>query len=129
MPNTKPSGVHRTFLTFVLVLSMIPAWKLFATLPAQAVTIDQVFPAEARAGDVVTVTGFALDQAHIQELYLLSEDDSAFKVEILYESGTALRFRVPQKAPAGWMRIAVRAPGRGEVIDQMAYLKVLDPVG
>lgn len=127
--QTKVTGVHRTFLVLVLALTAVPAWKLFATLPSPAVTIEQVIPAEARAGEVVTVTGYALDPAHVQELYLIDEDDIAYKAEIVYESGTALRFRVPPKTPAGWLRIVVKAPDRARLIDQMTYLKVLDPEG
>lgn len=125
----KMSAVHRTFLVLVLALTAIPAWKLFATLPQPTVIMDQVIPAEARAGETVMVTGFALDAAHIQELYLINDDDAAYRVEILSETGTALRFRVPLKIPAGTLRIAIRAPGRAGLIDQMVYLKVVDPVG
>ena len=125
----KVSAVHRTFLVLVLALTAIPAWKLFATLPQATVIMDQVVPAEARAGEAVMVTGFALDAAHIEELYLINEDDAAYRVEILTETGTALRFRVPLKIPTGTLRIAIRAPGRAGLIDQMVYLKVVDPVG
>jgi len=125
----KVPGVHRIFLFLVLVLTAIPAWKLFATLPRATVTIEQVLPAEARPGETVTVTGYALDAAHIQELYLIGDDDIAYPAGILFQSTTALRFRVPMKAPAGWMRIAVKAPDRAELKDQMAYLKVLEPAG
>jgi hypothetical protein len=123
------SGVHRTFLVLVLLLTVIPGWRLFATLPSPGLIMDQVIPAEARAGMTVTVTGYALDPVHIQELYLVDDRDSTYQAEILSESGTALRFRVPEKIPAGWMRIAVKAPGKAGLIEQMVYLKVLDPIG
>ena len=123
------SGVHRIFLLLVLVLTVIPAWKMFATLPRVAVTIDQVIPAEVRPGENVTLTGYALDTGHIQELYLIAEDDVIYQAGILYQSNKTLRFTVPMRAPAGWLRIAVKAPNRAELMDQMAYLKVLDPQG
>jgi hypothetical protein len=132
LPNgqpTKMSGVHRTFLVLVLILTVIPGWRLLATLPSPQLQMEQVIPAEARAGTVVTVTGYALDAAHIQELFLLTDQDAAYQVEILRASGTSLRFRVPEKAPAGRMRIAVKAPDKAGLIEQMIALKVLEPVG
>lgn len=123
------SAVHRSFLIAVLVLTVIPGWKLLATLPAPGLSMEQVVPAEARAGMVVTVTGYALDPAHIQELYLVSDDNAAYQAEILSASGTSLRFRVPEKIPAGMMSIAVRVPDKAGLVDQMIFLKILDPVG
>jgi hypothetical protein len=122
------SGVHRTFLVLVLVLTVIPGWRLFATLPSSDLIINKVIPAEARAGTIVTVTGYALDPAHIQELYLVNDQDTAYQAEILSESGITLRFRVSEKIPAGWMRIAVKSPDKAGLIEQMVYLKVTDPM-
>lgn len=124
-----PPRINRVFLALVLVLTAIPAWKLFATLPTPRVFIDQVMPAEARPGDIVMVTGYALDAEHIEDIYLISEDANLYRVEILSESGRDLRFRVPARIPAGPVHIAVKAPMRPELIDQMVYFKVLDPVG
>jgi hypothetical protein len=122
------SGVHRTFLVLVLLLTVIPGWRLFATLPSPGLMMDQVIPAEARAGTTVTVIGYALDPAHIQELYLV-DGRGAYQAEILSDSGTTLRFRVPEKIPAGWMQIAIKAPDKAGLIEQMVYLKILDPIG
>lgn len=127
--HVKMSWIHRTFLVLVLVLTVIPGWRLFATLPEPGLMMEQAIPAEVRAGTVVTVTGYALDPAHIQELFLVDDNDTAYQAEILAMSGTELRFRVPVKIPAGMMRIAVKAPDKAGLIDQMLYLKVLDPVG
>ncbi len=127
--TVRMSGVHRTFLVLVAVLAAIPGWKLLATLPANGVMMEQIVPAEARPGDIVTVTGYALDRNHIQEMYLVDEDNNTYGVEILSASGRSLRFRVPGKVPAGWMGIVVRAPGKAALIDQMIYLKILDPLG
>jgi hypothetical protein len=131
-PNGSPvrmSGVHRTFLVLVLLLTVIPGWRLFATLPSPGLIMDQVIPSEARAGMTVTVNGYALDPAHIQELYLVDDQETAYQAEILSESGITLRFRVPEKIPAGWMRIAVKAPGKAGLMEQMVHLKVTDPIG
>lgn len=107
----KVTALHRLFLLMVLVLTAIPAWKLFATLPHIIVTVDQVYPEEALPGDTVTLTGYALDAAHVQELQLTGEDRVSYKCEILQQSTTALQFRVPAKIQPGWMSIAIKPPG------------------
>lgn len=125
----KVSGVHRIFLVLVLILTVVPGWRLLATLPSPGVMMEQVVPAEARAGTVVTVTGYGLDAAHIEALYLVGEDNTAYQADILSESGTTLRFRVPGTIPTGLMQIAVKTPDKAGLVDQMIYLKVLDPIG
>lgn len=125
----KVSGVHRVFLGLVLILTVVPGWRLLATLPSPGLMMEQVVPAEARAGSMVTVTGYGLDPAHIEALYLVSEDNTAYQADILSESGTTLRFWVPRKIRTGWMQIAVKTPDKAGLVDQMIYLKVLDPVG
>lgn len=123
------TALHRTFLVLVLVLTVIPGWRLFATLPTQGAVMDQVIPAEARPGTVVTVNGYALDPGHIDEIYLVTENDVSYRVEIVNASGDTLRFKVPLKIPAGLMRIAIKAPDKAGLLDQMLYLKVLEPIG
>jgi hypothetical protein len=134
MTNTQESpvrmsAVHKTFLILVLVLTVIPGWKLLASLPSPGLMMEQVVPAEARPGTIVTVTGYALDPAHIQELYLVGDDDTAYQAEILSASGASLRFKVPVRIPAGRMRIAVKVPDKAGLIDQMIYMKILEPMG
>ena len=121
------TALHRTFLGLVLALTVIPGWRLFATLPRLGVVMDQVSPAEAPPGTIVTVTGYALDR--VQEIYLMSEDNKAYPVQILEASGDTLRFKIPEKTPAGMMEIAFKIPDRAGVIDQMLFLKVLEPAG
>jgi len=127
--RTSTPRINRIFLALVLVLTAIPAWKLFATLPVQGVFIDQVIPAEAHPGDIVIVTGYALDVKHIEDLYLICEDGSLFRTEIISESGRDLRFRVPTKIWAGPVHIAIKPPRQPQLIDQMVYFRVLEPAG
>jgi hypothetical protein len=55
--------INRVFLVLVLTFAAIPLAQLAgATLRSSDVTVlEGVIPTEARPGDVVTVTGFALD--------------------------------------------------------------------
>jgi hypothetical protein len=122
------SWVHRTFLGLVLVLTVIPGWRLFATLPTPGTVMLQAVPVEVRPGTVVNVTGYDLDAQHIEALFLITDEDTPYQADILAMNGMELRFRVPEKVPAGRMRIAVKQPGKAGLIDQMIYLKVLEPV-
>ena len=121
--------VHRIFLVLVLVLTVIPGWRLLATLPTTQVTMEQAVPGEARPGNIVTVTGYGLDPAHIQALFLISDKDDAYQTEILSASGTSLRFKVPSRIPVGSVRIAIKSPDKAGLVEQMLYLKILEPVG
>ena len=60
--------------------------------------LQQVMPTEARLGDVVTVTGVALDARHFKEIYL-TNGEVDYRVEILEQSYLAVRLRAPAKSP------------------------------
>ena len=73
--------------------------------------MDQVMPTQARPGEVVTVTGYALDAAHVKEIYLTTGEID-YRVEILEQGDTAVRLRVPAKIPSGQMRFALIVASR-----------------
>jgi hypothetical protein len=120
--------VNRVFLTAVLVSSTLPLLKLSGGDIGGFVTaMQQVIPGEARSGDIVTVTGYALDEKHVKELYLTNGDND-FRAEILEQNNVALRFKVPAKVPAGVMRLAILVAGRDDILEQPVFLKILPPV-
>src|SRR5579863_9125308 len=124
MPRT-----NRIFLSLVLVLCTIPVVKLLGGDLGGLVTVmQQVMPSVVRSGDVVTVTGYALDAKHVKEVYL-TDADNDYRVEIIEQGNVALRFRVPAKIPAGQMRLAVIVVGRDDLLEQPVFLKILPSVG
>ena len=82
-----------------------------ATLDSKVTCMDQVMPTQARPGEVVTVTGYALDAAHVKEIYLTTGEID-YRVEILEQGDTAVRLRVPAKIPSGQMRFALIVASR-----------------
>jgi hypothetical protein len=121
--------INRVFLSLALVLSTLPFLKVWGGDIGGFVTVmQQVIPGEARSGDVVTVTGYALDAKHVKELYL-SNNDNDFRVEILEQNNVAIRFKVPPKIPAGVMRLAIVVAGRDDILEQPVFLKILPAVG
>ena len=124
MPRT-----NKIFLGLVLVLFTIPVLNLLGGDLGGLVTVmQQATPSVVRSGDVVTVTGYALDVNHVKEVYL-TDGDNDYRVEIIEQGNVALRFRVPAKIPAGQMRLAVIVVGRDDLLEQPVFLKILPSVG
>jgi hypothetical protein len=121
--------IHRIFLGSVLLLAAVPFVQFAgATLRTGDFTVLQgVVPTEARPGDVVTVTGFALDADHLKEIYL-TNGEMDYRVEILEQNKVAARLRVPAGVPAGQMRFAILVGTRPELLEQPVFLKILPTV-
>ena len=121
--------IKRIFLATVPFLAAISFLQLSAaTLDIKVTCMDQVTPTQARPGDVVTVTGYALDAAHVKEIYLTTGEID-YRVEVLEQGDTAVRLRVPAKIPPGQMRFAIIIASRPELLEQPVFLKILPAVG
>ena len=122
--------IHRIFLVLVGFLAAIPLVQFArADLRNGDVTVLQgVIPTEARPGDIVTVTGVALDDGHVKEIYL-TNGEIDYRVEIIEQNNLAVRLRVPAKIPTGQMRFAIVVASRPELLEQPVFLKILPAVG
>jgi hypothetical protein len=121
--------INRIFLGLVLVLSAIPLVKLPGRVLDNNVTVlQQVMPTEARPGDVVVVTGYALDATHLKEIYL-TNGEVDYRVEILEQNDLVVRLRIPAKIPSGQMRFAIVIASRPEMLEQPVFLRILPAVG
>lgn len=65
-----------------------------------------VAPETLKAGESATVTGEYLDKSRVAELYLTNAQGD-IKVEILAQSSSAIKFRVPSKVPAARYNLLV----------------------
>jgi len=98
------------------------AWRI---IPGQIVTVMMdVTPDHATAAEVVTVTGFGLGTNVVRDVYLL-EGKHAYSVEIVEQTGTLLRFRIPTNVPPGRKRLAAAVAGRADLVEQDLYLTVV----
>jgi len=122
--------IHRIFLVLVALLAAIPLGQFArAALEGGNVTVLQgVMPTQARPGDIVTVTGFALGADRLKEIYL-TDGVVDYRVEMLEQNNLAVRLQVPAKIPAGQWRFAIVVASRPEMLEQPVLLKVLPPVG
>jgi hypothetical protein len=118
--------IHRIFLGSVLLLAAVPFVQFAgATLRTGDFTVLQaVTPTEARPGDVVTLTGLALDAGHLKEVYL-TNGELDYRLEILEQNTVAVRLRVPANIPVGQMRFAIVIATRPELLEQPVFLKIL----
>jgi len=118
--------IHRIFLGLVLLFAAIPLLQ-FASVTldnVQFTVLQAVVPTQAWPGDIVTVTGFALDADHLKEIYL-TNGEMDYRMEILEQNKAAVRLRVPVGVPAGQMRFAIVVGTRPELLEQPVMLKIV----
>ncbi len=76
-------------------------------------------------GETVMVTGYGLDASNVRQVYLIF-GKTEYRVAILEQTNTVLRFRVPADAPTGPTRLAAMLAGRAELMEQPVVLMVLE---
>lgn len=93
-----------------LVLGIALALVLAPALAAQNCRINSVEPDEAKIGDIVGATGESIDKAKVDELYL-TDGTNDFKVEIIEQSDTLIKFKVPAKIKPGRYSLMLKTKG------------------
>ncbi len=93
-----------------LVLGIALALVLAPALAAQNCRISSVQPDKAKIGDVVGATGESIDKAKVDELYL-TDGTNDFKVEIVEQSDTLIKFKVPEKIKPGRYSLMLKTKG------------------
>jgi hypothetical protein len=89
--------------------------------------MERVTPAEARAGDVITVEGQSLDAAHLKAVYLTDRKDQV-EVEIIVQTPKFLRFKLPKVAPGRW-HIAIDLIHDDMFLEEPVFVLVLPEKG
>jgi len=111
-------------LTALQFLVAAPTVTRLAAEEGNAILMLDVYPAAALPGTIVTVTGARLDAAHVRGVYL-TDGNTDYRAEIIDQRDAALRFRVPAKAPAGRLRVAVEEASTGMILDEPVFVRVL----
>ena len=93
---------------------------LFATAHAQSVTA--VDPPAAKAGDTVSAKGEAIDNGNVDSLYL-TDGTNDFKCEVVEQSATAIKFKVPDTMKPGRWSVMVHTK-KGQLIEEPVKLTV-----
>jgi Ca-activated chloride channel family protein len=99
---------------------------------AQALThglrIVSVDPQAARTGALVTASGNGLDRSSIASLFL-TDGARTVATEVVEQSDTEIRFRVPEQTEAGPWRVGETRPHRWTIVLQTAEGDLLQYVG
>jgi hypothetical protein len=94
----------------------------------QAIHVREVSPAEGKAGDVLTAYGDCLNAERVLEVYL-TNGFTDYKVEVLEQTEHSFTFRIPAAVPAGRYRVAVVGNESPSVLEQPAFVKVIEAKG
>ena len=109
-----------------LVLAILLALVLAPALAAQNCRINSVDPDAAKIGDVVGATGESIDKAKVDALYL-TDGTHDFKVEVVEQSDTLIKFKVPGKIKAGRYSLMIKTAGPDpKLLEQPVKMTVND---
>ena len=85
-------------LLVVAALAAVLAASAFqgTTMPRMA-TVE---PGNGKIGDVLTVSGENLDQAHVADVFL-TDGSNDFKTQVSEQTAASLKFKIPEKIKPG----------------------------
>lgn len=118
----------RIFKWVLVVLVLLGGAKLVlsSTDPAVPPTpmMRTVTPETVKAGEVATVSGEFLDKSRVADLFL-TNDQGDIKVQILEQSASEIKFKVPAKvAPGRYKLLVLLADIEPKLIEEPARLTV-----
>ena len=89
--------------------------------------VDTMTPRVARAGDTLVITGIALDESKVDELYL-TDHKFDMRVKVLNQSATEIRMRVPPFAKPGRLQLLILTKAREaedpKLLEQPVYVQI-----
>jgi hypothetical protein len=94
----------------IFLMAVLAALLLSPSASAQSSRINTVEPDSGKIGDVVTATGEAMDKTKIDELYL-TDDKTDYKVEIVEQTDTSIKFKIPAKIKVGRYSLMFKTKG------------------
>ena len=108
-------------LSFGIALLVVSAIAAFGqTTTPRMVSAD---PQNGKVGDEIAVTGENLDKAVVAKLYL-TDGKNDIEVSITEQSGTTLKFKIPEKA-SGRLALMVLTAGKdAKLIEQPVKVQI-----
>ncbi len=99
-------------MRFMFVLLAVAALiALPARMSGQTSRINTMEPPTVKAGDIVTATGEGIDKSKVVEVYLTT-GNTYLRVQVLEQSDTTIKFKVPDQAKPGRWAIMLKTGGR-----------------
>ena|SRR5271166_4314437 len=93
-----------------MVLALAVVLALPQKLSGQSSRINTVAPLTAKVGDTLTATGEGIDKERVDTLYL-TDGTHDFKVPILDQTDTVIKFTVPATVKPGRYALMIRTTG------------------
>ncbi len=82
------------------IMSVLIAAMLVVYAQQSMPRMSTVDPGNGKAGDVITVAGENLEKTQVAKVYLTDGKNDS-EVEIVEQTGTSIKFKIPAKAAAG----------------------------
>jgi len=73
--------------------------------------MSTVDPEHGKAGDVITVAGENLQKEQVAKVFL-TDGKNDIPVDVVQQSATSIKFRIPAKVPAGRLALMVLTTGK-----------------
>src|SRR5579872_3410609 len=116
-------------LSLLVSLLMTAGIAVFAQSGPRMTSVE---PDTGKKGDVITVTGENLTKDNVAKLYLTDGGDGKndVEVQIVEQSATTIKFKIPPKAIAGRMALMIlTATKPAQLIEQPVKVNVEDGTG
>jgi len=96
-------------LSFILYVVLAAVLVAYAQQPMPRMsTVD---PGNGKAGDLITVAGENLQKEHVAKVFL-TDGKNDMPVEVVEQSATSIKFKIPAKVPAGRLALMVLTTGK-----------------
>jgi hypothetical protein len=112
----------------LLLLALVP-FQLIAVDPAEpspTPLMRVVEPSVAKVGMDITVTGQNLGKEYVAEVYL-TLGKASYKVELIEQTSTEVKFKVPANVPPDAYRITVLMKGAVPLLIEEPVRLVIEP--
>ena len=103
-------------LSFVISLFIAASFAVYAEQAMPRMT--SVDPPNGKRGDVISVTGENLQKDQVAKVYL-TDGKNDVPVEVLEQTATTIKFKIPVKAAPGRLTVMVLTAGKdAKLIEQ-----------
>jgi hypothetical protein len=111
-------------LSFVFALLVAASFAGYAQQAMPRMTA--VEPQNGKAGDVIAVSGENLEKSSVDKVYL-TDGKNDIVVEVVDQTATAIKFKIPAKIAAGRLALMVLTAGKDQkLIEQPVKLTVAE---
>ena len=110
-----------------LMVSLLLAASLTAWAQQAMPRMTSVDPMNGKQGDVIVVTGENLAKDAVAKLYL-TDGKNDLTCEVLEQTATTIKFKIPAKAAAGRLTLMVLTTGKdAKYIEQPVKVTIDEP--